>query len=150
MGAFLKSKEGQSYASAFDGMKPGSPEFTEAYNAVATKDPDGFAKSQKAYYERTHFKPVADHAKGLGYDVTNRGVQEALFSMGVQHAGARKIVSNAGKAAGTPAEQIEALYEARTQYVKGLKDVPAATKESIVNRYKREAKDAIALATAPG
>jgi len=150
MGAFLRSPEGKAYADAFDGMKPGTSGFTKAYKAIAAKDPNGFAKAQKAFYTRTHYKPVMEHAKGLGYDVANRGVQEALFSMGVQHGGARKIVSNAGKAQSTPADQIKALYAARTKYVQGLSSLPAETKRSVLNRYTREVNDALALADAPG
>lgn len=150
MGAFLKAPESGPYRDAFKGLKPQSAEFNRVYKELAAKDPDAFAKAQKDFYTRTHYEPVKAAAEKAGFSTSNRGVQEALFSMGVQHGKAAEVVAEAarrlGKDKGDPKKQIEALYEARYDYVKGLRNLPANTKESVLNRYTKEYKDALKFA----
>lgn len=147
MPAFLRSPEGAPYAERLQGMRVGSAEFNRAYKAIASEDAQGLEAAQKAYYTRTHYEPLVAHARTKGLDVEDRGVQEALFSIGVQHGGARKIVDAAMRRGGaTPEEQIRALYAARTEYVRGLGTLPDDTKASVLNRYVREERDALALA----
>lgn len=149
MGAFLRSDEGKPYAQTFAGSSPATDRFNQIYRQVSARDPQGFAAAQKAFYTRTHYEPVRETAAKLGFDVNDRGVQEALFSMGVQHGKARDIVARAAKsgdAGGNPQAQIKALYEARSRYVAGLRTLPPATKRSVLNRYKSEVRDALRLA----
>lgn len=147
MGAFLRSPEGAKYRQEFGGTKPQSAEFNAIYRKIAQQDPEGFAAAQKEFYTRTHYEPVRQHAEKLGFNVNDRGVQEALFSMGVQHAGAKTIVSRAAEAAkGDVRQQITALYEARTDYVRRLTSLPDNTKQSVLNRYRNEVRDALKLA----
>lgn len=146
MPAFLRSQEGRQYADQFKGKSAGSAEFNEVYKKIAAADPEGFASAQHAYYSRTHFRPVLDHARNLGFDVDDRGVQEALFSISVQHGGAKKIVSGAKSAVGKDAAaQITALFDRRARYVEGV-DLPAETKSSVLNRYRNEVKDVLQFA----
>lgn len=146
MPAFLRSEEGAPYAERFKGLRPGSAAFNRVYSEIAREDPEGLARAQHGFYSRTHYQPLVDHAKGKGLAVDDRGVQEALFSISVQHGGAKKIVdaalANAGEA---PADQIRALYAARSRYVSRLSDLPSDTKASVLNRYESEMKDALAL-----
>jgi hypothetical protein len=147
MGAFLRSPEGAPYREKFGNSKPQSAAFNATYRQIAKEDPEGFAAAQKAFYARTHYEPVKAHAEKLGFNVNDRGVQEALFSMGVQHAGAKAIVSRAVAAAGKdPRAQISALYGERTNYVAALTSLPVSTKQSVLNRYRREINDALRLA----
>jgi hypothetical protein len=150
MGAFLKAPESGPYRDAFKGLKPQSAEFNRVYKELAAKDPDAFAKAQKDFYTRTHYEPVKSAAEKAGFSTSNRGVQEALFSMGVQHGKAAEVVAEAarrlGKDKGDPKKQIEALYEARYDYVKGLSGLPENTKQSVLNRYTREFKDSLKFA----
>jgi hypothetical protein len=144
MAKYLASPEGKQYASEFQGKAPGSPEFNEAYKKVASQDPAGFSDSQKNFITRTHYNPVADSAKKMGYDTTNPKVQEALYSMGVQHGGAKKIVAAAGNMEGkSPDEQVRALYAARSQYVDNL------GMGNLKTRYKQELKDVLAMSDKP-
>jgi hypothetical protein len=146
MPAFLQSEEGAPYAERFKGLRPGTAAFNQAYNEIAREDPEGLGKAQHGFYTRTHYQPLLEHAKGKGLAVEDRGVQEALFSISVQHGGARKIVDAALSRAGEdPADQIKALYAARSRYVSRLGDLPDDTKASVLNRYKSEMKDALAL-----
>jgi hypothetical protein len=144
MAKYLASPEGKQYASEFQGKTPGSPEFNEAYKKIASQDPAGFADSQKNFITRTHYNPVAESAKKLGYDTTNPKVQEALYSMGVQHGGAKKIVAAAGNMEGkSPDEQVRALYAARSQYVDNL------GMGNLKTRYQKELKDVLAMSDKP-
>jgi hypothetical protein len=140
MTSYLRSSEGQKYAGSFAGLAPGSPEFSAVYKQIAAQDPTGFAESQKAFITRTHYDPVAAHAKKMGYDTSDPRVQEALYSMSVQHGGAKKIVSAAGSGEGKSAEdQVKALYAQRSQYVTNL------GQGNLVSRYQKEQRDVLAI-----
>jgi hypothetical protein len=150
MPAFLRSPEGKDWANHFQGLQPGTQKFNEVYSRLARENPEAFANSQQAFLKRTHFDPLEKHAKELGFDTSNPGVREALYSMSVQHGGAKKIVSDAAANKGSnPQDQIKALYGSRSQYVAGLSSLPEGTKQSVLNRYTREEKDALGLSTQP-
>lgn len=151
MGAFLRSDEGKPYAAQFKGLSPGTPQFNDVYKKIAAEKGADFEKAQKDFYTRTHYQPLLKHAEKLGYDVNNRGVQESLFSMSVQHGKAKDVVSSAAASgiSKNPEEQINSLYSARKSYVKELPTLPDKTKESVLNRYEREQKDAIQYSRGP-
>ena len=72
----------------FAGLKPGSPEFSTAWRALASEAPEAFFEVQHAFIKSTHFDPLI--AKVLaedGLDVTARSpaVQDAVWSTAVQH-----------------------------------------------------------------
>lgn len=145
MGAFLRSTEGKPYASYFSGLRPGSPQFNEVYRRIAKQSPKEFEQAQKSFFVRTHYNPLLEEAKKLGYDVNNRGIQEALFSMSIQHAKAKSIIERAAKGGlgKTADEQLRSLYKARRDYVAGLNTLPEGTKRSVLRRYENEEKDAL-------
>lgn len=145
MARYLASDEGKKYASSFAGLQPGTEPFNNAYRQVASSDPQGFAASQKAYIARTHYDPVSKHAAESGFTVADPRIQEVLFSMGVQHGGAKLIVSRAGSPQGKSVEeQIKMLFEARKQYVAGL-SMPEGTRQSLYRRYASEERDVLAM-----
>jgi Phage tail lysozyme len=137
MGEYLKSPEAAPFAHYFKGMKPGSSRFNETYKKVAADNPEAFASSQHAYIKRTHYDPLEEHAKKLGFDTEHPRVKETLFSMGVQHGGAKSIVSRAKKFMGDIGDdissQVEALFNAREKYTKGR----------FHQRYAQEKKDVL-------
>lgn len=148
MGAFLRSPEGAAYRAKFGNTRPTTAAFNSIYREIAAAEPDKFAAAQRAFYTRTHFEPLKAHAARLGFDVNNRGVQEALFSMSVQHGKAKLIVSRAaGAGKGTAQDQIQALYAARSKYVQGLSSLKPNIKTSVLNRYRNELKDALKFST---
>lgn len=110
-------------------------------------DPE-FEKEQQEYIELTHFKPVQSYAASLGYDTTNEALNEALFSIGVQHGGYKKILLNATKyrltAIPKVKEDIENLYIARVMYVNNL-SLSDKMKEALRRRYKEELKMVLTL-----
>jgi hypothetical protein len=139
MAKYVSSKEAQPYAHNFAGLTPGTPQFNKVYKQIAQNDPTGFAKSQHSFITRTHYEPVYRHAKKLGYNVDDPRVQEALFSMSVQHGKANRIVTMAkGAAGGTPEQQIAALYDARHQYT-------MKNRQNFSKRYGAEKQDILAM-----
>jgi len=151
MGAFLRSPEGAPFASAFHGLTPGTPQFNEVYKKIAGEKGKEFGSAQKNFLARTHYNPLLEHAKKLGFDVNNRGIQEALFSMSIQHRKAKKILDQAaangvGK---TPQQQLDSIYDARSKYVGSLSTLNDKMKSSIQNRFRREHKDAIQYSMSP-
>lgn len=146
MGAFLRSPEGRQYAPAFAGMRPGTPAFNATYRAVTARDPEGMRNAQYNFYSRTHFQPVLEMARKAGFDVNNRGVQEALFSAAIQHSGRGNqsiIAAAARRGVGKTAEdQIKNLYTARANYVSQVNLAPDVQR-SIQNRYAREVQNAL-------
>jgi hypothetical protein len=150
MARYLASAEAKDYAGQFAGLQPGTEPFNQKYKQVAASDPQGFAASQKAFITRTHFDPVSKAAGDKGWAVADPRIQEALYSMGVQHGGAKKIVEQAGSPQGkTVEEQVRMLYDARKKYVAGV-SMPEATRQSLYNRYASEQRDVLAMSPAGG
>ena len=148
MARYLASAEAKDYAGKFSGLQPGTEPFNQVYKQVAASDPQGFAASQKAFITRTHFDPVSKHAGDLGWAVADPRVQEVLYSMGVQHGGAKKIVSQAGNPQGKSVEeQVKMLFEARKSYVAGVSKMPESTRQSLYKRYASEERDVLAMST---
>lgn len=141
MADYIASPENANYAPSFTNLRPGTSAFNTAYLTVANADPSGFADAQHAYITRTHYKPVADYAANLGFDTTDRGVQEALYSQSVQHGlqGNQIILDNAAvNLPAVPANQISAIYAARGEYASRYASAAATTL-----RYAAEAQNAI-------
>lgn len=153
MGAFLASAEGAPYREEFGNLRPGTAEFNRVYRQIAERDPQALADAQRNFYTRTHYEPLRTTAESRGFDVSNRAVQEALFSMSVQHGGAATIVERAARSLqpnSSVEAQIQALYRARTEYVRGLSNLPEETRSSVLDRYRREERDALAIARQGG
>jgi hypothetical protein len=146
MDLFLNSKEAAAYADRFNGLKPGTTAFNQAYKQVAESDPEGFAKAQHDFIKRSHFDPVAGYAKVKGLDVNDPAIQEALWSQSVQHSGKGNkqiidaAVARAGQGASTE-EVVNALYDARSDYAGQYASTAATT-----GRYAKERKDVLAIA----
>ena len=103
MAEFLKSSEGESWASQFKGMMPGSKQFTNKYNEIVS-DPENkkkFAEDQHKFIYKSHYVPIAQRAHRLGYDVNDPHVKEALYSASVQYRNnARSILARPESMAG--------------------------------------------------
>ena len=67
--------------------------------------------------------------------------------MGVQHGGAKRIVSNAMKRLPKGANErqiINGLYDSRSQYVRGVR-LPPAWQRGVQKRYIQERRDVLRL-----
>lgn len=145
-GTLQKYLQTSKFKKEFEGLKPGSAEFDKKWKEIAKRDPEAFEDDQKKFIKKTHFDPVRSTATRVGLKST-RAINEALWSIGVQHGRAKTIVSDAAKALPKGASEedtVRQLYKSRTEYVQGLK-LPAATKKSVLNRYKNELKDVLRL-----
>ena len=88
----------------------------------------------------------------LSIDVSNRAVQEALWSQAVQHGleGNKKIINAAASKLSpnsTPEDIVRALYSSRANYINGLSTLDSGLKEQLNTRYKKEASKALAVAS---
>ncbi len=147
--AFLRA-EGAPWAAEFAGLDPTRPgAFEQRWKSIAARDPVSFFEAQHSYIERTHYHPVAEHARanGLNLDAMPKAVRDAIWSMSVQHGGAKKIVSDALLRLGgerAPRAVVNALYDARLAYIRGI-TLDSETRKSLVNRYDSERGDALAM-----
>jgi hypothetical protein len=146
--AFLKSS---GYDKQFAGLQPGSDEFNKKWKELAGSD-KGFGASQHDYVTKTHFNPVANAAQGMGMDTNNKGIQEALYSLSVQHGvgGAKNIMDRAlaGKDVTkmSSTEILDALYKERGKKTEGgelayFKKSSADVQAGIEKRYDKELAD---------
>ncbi len=143
---FLKSQGGESEARKLAKAKPGSREFGQAWQKVA--EGEAFNKAQRAYAEQEFYGPARDEFErrfSVKAGDMPLAIQMALFSAGIQHGGVKKVIKLAADKIGetrgaSPQEILQALYEARTEYVQGLGSLDEGTKQSLVARYQREYK----------
>ena len=139
MARFLNSPEGSQYSQTFRGLTPGTPAFSKVYKQVASQNPEAFAKAQHSFITRVNYLPVYEHAKKLGFKVEDPRVQEALYSMSVQHGGAKRIVSKAKAAANlTPEAQVNSLYQHRHEYT-------MRHHQNFSKRYAEEKRNILAM-----
>lgn len=90
---FLREK---GYASQFQGLAPGSPEFNAKWKELAAKDPS-FAEAQHSFIKQTHYDPQVRFLKKEGLDLSGRGsaVQDSIWSTSVQFGGYNTVIKNA-------------------------------------------------------
>lgn len=143
MSAYLR--QSSQFGPMFKGLVPGTPQFNVKYKEIAKAYPNEFGADQQAYLTKTHYQPVRDYADKVGIP-NNPVVNEVIYSMGIQHGGAKSIVSSARQiySGSDPEQIIKSLYQARSSYVQGVK-MPESTKRSILNRYKQEQRDALEM-----
>lgn len=132
-------------AKQFAGMSAGTSAFNEKWKALAKADPRGFEQAQDKSAANLWYNPAKNAYAKAGFDLNNRGVQEAVFSSSIQHGGVvRKLLPLIQKQLGgrdissmTAEEQIRAIYKGRTAYHANGK-----------KRYDAELQDALKLSGA--
>jgi hypothetical protein len=140
------------YAEAFSGMNPGQPDFNNKWKELATSDPN-FAKSQHDFIKKTHFDPAIKKAAQAGFDIKDKGIQEAIWSASIQHGGVGRIIAKTSNIPGfkemSAKDQIVAFYKTRGDYASSAMRANGAAESVIQNasygRYSREIKDVLAL-----
>jgi peptidoglycan hydrolase-like protein with peptidoglycan-binding domain len=145
------------YAKEFAGKTPGSKEFTDAWKALAAKDPSGFDKVQHEYIKKTHHDPGVTNIKsktGLDVNTRSKALQDVAWSVSVQHGPGNEIFARAlkGKDVSKMSDEeiIKAVYAERGRknangdmvyFSKSSKDV----QKGVANRYVNEERDALAM-----
>jgi hypothetical protein len=142
MADFLKN-EGKDFAAEFEGLKFGSPDFGMRYKELASKEGEALEDAQHNYIYRTHYRPAEAYAEKLGFDMTDRALQEAVWSMSVQHSpkGWQQIlddVADSGALEGPNPDLIKSIYDLRGKY--GRKHASAAATDG---RYKGEVESVL-------
>lgn len=141
---YLKANGGEAEARALSKAQPGSEEFKRLWQQVAQGG--DFNKRQREFAEAEFYAPVAsEFEKRFSVSAGNLppAIPMALFSTGIQHGGAKKVVQMAAQKIGeprgaSPQEILQALYEARTEYVMRLGNLDEKTKQNLAERYRRE------------
>ena len=129
-------------AKQFTGLSAGSSEFNKKWQSLAKADPEGFESAQDKSAANLWYNPARDAYKKAGFNLENRGVQEAIFSSSIQHGGVvRNLLPLIKKQLGdkdiskmSSSDQIKAIYKGRTAYHPRGK-----------GRYDSEMKDALGL-----
>ena len=116
------------------------------YRVKCAENPAGYAKAQRAFAQKYWFKPVRKYADQLGIP-HGVAINEALFSLAIQHGGYRKILKMAGEYTSRH-DWLANLYVKRMGYVMGL-PLPDRVKASLWERYKSEFRDVINLREVP-
>ncbi len=141
-GTLDKFLDQSGYADEFEGLRKGTTSFNNRWKTLAQQP--AFEQAQQSFIKKTHFDPVRKHATEKGIPETE-AINESLWSMGVQHGGAKKIVNRANISPGADERSIvNSLFDAREDYVRGIK-LPEKTRKSLLNRYTNEREDILDL-----
>jgi len=160
-GAFVAS-EGRPWRDRLGEAAPGSEAFTAAWQEIAAREPEAFAEAQRAFIERTHYRPAVVAVRrqtGLDLDMRHAAVLDAAWSVAVQHGGAARILIAAVAAAdrvsaredgGYDRQLVEAIYRERAAYVARLAGRSGAPVRKMLegiirNRYPAERAAALAM-----
>lgn len=133
------------YKAFFAGLTVGTFPFDEQW--IKLSEEKGFLYEQETYMKQRFFNPAKAFASQQGFDLEDRGVQEAIFSLAVQHRGWKKIIRAARKTAEEKGAlaQLQALYKARRNYVNSLTTLTPLLKTALMHRYDRELADVISI-----
>jgi hypothetical protein len=167
---FVASPEARRWANDFQGLTPGTPQFSAKWRQVASRDPAALGAAQDAYTYRTHYDAAVNgvlRSTGLNLDGGSEAIRQVAYSVAVQHGGAaiilRDSITRTDKRLRRSdheyqAALINAIYDRRIEYVRRVRDQALAEKRpadarglnnSIVNRYPNERVDALRLLTVP-
>lgn len=164
LASFMRN-EGARWAGEFQGLAPGSAAFSNAWRAVAAREPAAFREAQHAFIERTHYQPAVDAVQARhGIDLNSRhdAVRDAVWSVSVQHGGAATILNRAVAATdaqlsrtdpGYDRALVNNIYAQRTDYVLNVANnnprLSAGERAQLIsvtrNRYPAELRDALRM-----
>jgi len=120
MTKFIESTEAEPLKKEFAKFVPGSKQSHDQYLKIVKGEKSTILqKAEHDYAVRTHYVPVADYAKSLGFNVNDRAIQEVLYSMAIQHGlpNSKRILNavNADGMDGGRRDLIRRLYLARAK-----------------------------------
>lgn len=146
-------KTNKSLYNALSPTKPGSAAFDKRWKALAQSRPKEFQAAQHNYIKKSYYDPAARKVKSaLGIDINKRSkaVQDALWSTAVQHGtgGALKVFKNASiNNRLSDREIITRIYNERAANngKKYFSRSSANIRQGVINRFKREMKDALSM-----
>jgi hypothetical protein len=128
---------------------PGGDAFNKKWRQIAQEDYEGFKAAQEASGKKRYYDPAIAKAASLGFDVNDRGIQEAMFSGAVQHGRWNSKVLPAvaeryNLKSMSAQEQLRALYAERRRYAE--RNLAGSDLKNVLGRYDSEERDVLSLA----
>jgi hypothetical protein len=130
---------------------PGSDAFNKKWRQIAQEDYKGFKSAQEASGKKRYYDPAIAKAASLGFNVNDRGIQEAMFSGAVQHGGWNSKVLPAvaeryDLKSMSAQEQLRVLYAERRRYAE--RNLTGSDLKNVLGRYDSEERNVLSLAAA--
>lgn len=125
-------------------------EFIKTWKKLA--EDDDFSSSQSEFIGKNRYERILERIqdiKGLNLEKRHPVVSDVIRSMAVQHGSANIPIHNAlgtnsDISSWSDKDIINSLYDARTEYVKGLQNMDLSIKQNIINnRYPSERAKAL-------
>lgn len=151
---FVKSEQGREFAPYFEGLTPGSAEFTAVYNKLAKEKGAELGRAQHNYIRDTHYDPamVKLQKNGIDFSQRSRALNELVFSSSTQYgaSGAPDKIMRALKGQDvstlTDAQiitmiQDDKLANVNTDFVSSSQN----TRNGVAGRTQREKADLLAM-----
>ncbi len=88
------------YPVDFEGLKGGTPAFTEVWKKVVAKDPEEFRRNEHEFIKRTHYDPhikLLESALKIDIQTRSRALRDVIWSCAVHHGPNSKIILIASK-----------------------------------------------------
>jgi hypothetical protein len=149
---------------AFRDLKPGSPEFTAAWKAIAAADPQAFQAAQHTYIKATHFDVLAANVfreDALNVATRSAALQDVVWSTAVQNGPNTPVIARAlaalkkqggppPGAAGFDRALIKAIYAERGRRNAAgelvyFSNNSAAVQAGVAKRFVDEERDALRM-----
>jgi LysM repeat protein len=92
------SQPGFRWSADFQGLVPGSSEFTAKWKAIAAAEPEAFHAAQHEYIKRTHFDVLVQNIldrDALDVRTRSHALQDVVWSTAVQHGPNTAVLHNA-------------------------------------------------------
>ena len=124
----------------------GSVVFGLSFIQQCKKNKALFASTQRSFIKETIFVPIRVWADRQGIPRL-AAIDEALFSVAVQHGGAKKVITAAGEYTSRN-QWLHSLYVARINYVLSL-SLPNDLKEILIKRYQVEFENVLSIQEHP-
>ena len=133
-----------------EGASNRTAEFIKTWKKLA--DEDYFSSSQSEFIGKNRYERILERIqdiKGLNLEKRHPVVSDVIRSMAVQHGSANIPIHNAlgtnsDISSWSDKDIINSLYDARTEYVKGLQNMDLSIKQNILNnRYPSERAKAL-------
>lgn len=144
-------KENEKYGKAFEGLTAGTEDFNKKWKELGGDK--GFEEAQQAFAKKQYYDAQVKTLGELGTKLTGkgRGVQEALFSTGVQYGSGSKLIEKAlgGKDVDKMDEKdiINAIQDYKAQNVKtNFRSSSESVQNSVAGRIERERAALIGVA----
>jgi hypothetical protein len=146
------------YPTEFEGLKGGSPSFTDTWKKAVAKDPEQFRRNEHEFIKKTHYDPqvkLIESTLKVDIDARTRAFRDVIWSCAVHHGPHSKIILTASKnidlhSKHSDGDWIKAIYQERGRsddagklvYFPRVSDklIPGLTR-----RFREELADALKL-----